>query len=255
MADIFDEVEEQLRHERYMAYFKQYGPWVLGAVTAIVLGVAGFEAYKHFNKVAAERASDQYLGALENLDAGEDEAALAALRDLATSGPSGYGILALMQNAAYALEQGNTAQAASLYREAATRSNDPIIRDMARYKSVLAEFETLSYDDAVIRLRPLTEGNATYGLLARELIGAAAMKAGRWDEARAQYDILVIQLDAPGLNQRAREALALINQNAPLPAPTPAPVETSQPASVEPASDTTHGEQTSDPLTTSTQEN
>ena len=230
MVDVFDEVEEELRKERYQALLRQYGPWVAGVAVAVIAGVAGYEGWKVWRAGSAEAAADRYIEAVELLQDGDLAAADASLAALAEDGPRGYGALATMQRAAIALENGNTTEAARLYEDAARRSPDPMLRDLATYQAVLADFDALSFDDIVLRLEPVADGGGALALLARELMGAGAIKEQRWDEARGRYDTLAFALDAPpGMQQRVLEALALIAQNAPaqaaapMAAPAPAP--------------------------------
>ncbi|MCC5995040.1 MAG: tetratricopeptide repeat protein [Oceanicaulis sp.] len=226
MADVFDEVEEELRRERYQAMLRKWGPWVAGAALAIVLGAAGYQYWTHSTRQAADTASDAYQAAASLYEAGAYNEADAAFAALAESGPRGYATLALMRRAAIAQAAGDGREAARLYEEAAERSPEPITRDLARYRAVLAQFDELSLDDLQLRLEPLTRPESAVGPLARELMAAAALRDQRWDDARRRYELLTIALDAPpGMQRRAQEALAFIAQNAPLPEPEPAAAE------------------------------
>lgn len=245
MVDVFDEVEEELRRERYQGLLRQWGPWVAGVAGAIVIGVAGYQSWTWFTTQAANEASDAYMAGAALYEQGDLAGADAEFAMLAASGPRGYATLALMRRAAIAVEQGRSDDAARLFEQAAERAPEPLTRQLARYKAALALFDTLSYDDLALRLGPLQEASAPLGPMARELIAAAAMRDERWDEARGQYQLLTVALDAPpGVSRRAGEALAYINQNAPAAAlAQPAPVEASEPAliddaSIEPPADT-----------------
>jgi hypothetical protein len=212
LVDVFDEVEEELRQERYKALLKKWGPIVGAVALAVVLGVAGNEAWKAWSEGQAEEASERFYAARDALEGGDREGAEAGFAELAEEGPRGYATLALMQRAAMAEEDGDFERAMQLYDEAVQRSPAALIRDLARYRSALAGFDVLTADPA-------------QALLARELIGAAALRDERWDEARRQYQFIQSALDAPqGLRRRAAEALALINLRAPLPAADALPV-------------------------------
>jgi len=226
LVDVFDEVEEELRQERYQALLRQYGPWVLGGALAIVAGVAGYQGYNAWRDGVAATASDAFIDAQTALEEGDLAAAAAGFDALAETGPRGYAALALMQRAAVALEQGEALEAARLYEQAAERAPDGLTRDLARYKAVLAAWDELSYDDVVLRLDRLTEGDAPLGMLATELMGAAALRAERWDDARGHYEFVQLALGAPaGVQRRAAEALAYINAEAPPPPPPAVEIE------------------------------
>ncbi|WP_270376073.1 tetratricopeptide repeat protein [Marinicauda sp. Alg238-R41] len=219
MADVFDEVEEELRKERYTQLFRTYGPWVLGAAAAVILGVAGYQWYGANESANRATAGSQMMEAIEAYQSGDTARADAALTTLAEEGTRGYQALALMQRGALALEAGNRDEAASFFEQAARAAPDRLTRDTARYKALLIEQSELSYDDVVLRAEPLTEGTGPAGPLARELMGLAAIQAERWDEARSHYEQIAFSLDVPqNLQRRAGEALALIAQRAPAPA-------------------------------------
>ncbi|MBR46221.1 MAG: hypothetical protein CMM31_07040, partial [Rhodospirillaceae bacterium] len=42
MADIFREVDEDIRHERYEKLWKRYRWWLLGVVVALIAAVAAY---------------------------------------------------------------------------------------------------------------------------------------------------------------------------------------------------------------------
>lgn len=216
MADVFDEVEEELRKERYQELFSKWGPWVLGAALAVIVGVAGYQWYDASRTRTAQTAGQSMLDALEAYENGDLAVARANLETLASQSPRGYQALALMQSAAIALETGERDEAVRLFQEAASAAPDRLTRDVARYKALLIEMEQLSYDDVVLRAEPLTDNGGPLTPLARELMGAAALRAERWDEARSHYEQIGFSLDAPqGLQVRASEAIAYIEQRAP----------------------------------------
>lgn len=218
MVDVFDEVEEELRKERYQALLRQWGPWVGGAAAAIVVAVAGYQVWEWRSGATAAAASEQYMDAASALEEGDLESAEAGFAALAQSGPRGYAALALLRQGEIALEQGRADEAGQLFEQAAERAPEATTRQLAQYKAALARFNTLSYDDLTIRLNPLTEGAAPFGALARELMAAAAMRDERWEDARSAYELLTVSIDAPpGVSRRASEALAYIRQNAPEP--------------------------------------
>ncbi|MEQ8403506.1 MAG: tetratricopeptide repeat protein [Oceanicaulis sp.] len=244
MVDVFDEVEEELRRERYQAALRRFGPWVAGAAAAIVLGAAGYQYFDWSSGRTSAEASDRYQTAAEVLASGDLEAADTAFANLAEDGPRGYAALSLMRRGEIALQQGDAEEAARFFNAAAERSPEPLTRQLATYKAALAQFNVLSYDDVRVRLSPLTEGEAPFGPLARELIAAAAMRAERWEEAQSAYELLSVSLDAPpGVSRRAAEALTYIAQNAPeavadeaaeAAAEAPADPESAAPSATEP---------------------
>ncbi|KPP80459.1 MAG: hypothetical protein HLUCCA04_12460 [Oceanicaulis sp. HLUCCA04] len=220
MVDVFDEVEEELRKERYTQMLRSWGPWVLGAVVVVIAGVAGYQGWQGWQNEQSAAASERFAAAGALQEGGELEEANEAYALLASEGPRGYATLALLQQAALAREAGDNEEAARLYEEAAQRSPVALIRDLASYQAAVAGFDTLSSDDLALRLDPLVSEGSGFALLSRELIGAAALRDERWDEARRQYEFVQLSIDASeAMRARARDAMAVIMREAPEPAP------------------------------------
>ncbi|MGY6663294.1 MAG: tetratricopeptide repeat protein [Glycocaulis sp.] len=216
MVDVFDEVEEELRKERYMQMLRSWGPWVLGAAVAVIAGVAGYQGWRAWQDNESAQASTRFAEARTLHEAGQTEEAISAYALLASEGPRGYATLALLHQAALASEAGNNEEAARLYDEAVQRSPVALVRDLARYQSAVAGFDTLSSDDLALRLDPLVSGGSGFALLSRELIGAAALRDQRWAEARRHYEFVQLSIDASeAMRTRARDALAVIAREAP----------------------------------------
>lgn len=231
MVDVFDEVEEELRRERYQSILRQWGPWVGGAAAAIIVAVSGYQIWDWRSGASAASASDAYMDAAAAFEEGDLARADALFGELAEDGPRGYAAVSLLRQGEIALQQGDGETAGRLFERAGERAPDPVTRQLAQYKAALARFDVLSYDDLTVRLDPLTQGAAPFGPLARELMAAAAVRDERWDEARSAYQLLSVAIDAPpGVSRRAAEALGFIRQNAPE-APAPAPVAAPEPSS------------------------
>jgi len=228
VVDIFEEVDEELRKDKYQDLARQYGPLVLGAAAAIILGTAGYQGWHAWQTSTRERSSDAFAVAMNALDAGRSAQAVSGLETLVETGTPAYATLALMQRAAIAQEAGDHAAAAGFYEQAAERTAEPLIRDLATLKAVWALWDTLSFNDVEIRLAPLTSATSPYRHLAREAIAQAALRAGDMERARREYQFLSTSFDAPqGVARRALEGLALIASQS---APETAETELSDPA-------------------------
>jgi hypothetical protein len=240
VADIFQEVDEELRKDRYQVWLRKYGPLVLGGAVAVVVLVGGWQFWESWSENRRDTASDTYAAAATQVEEANWDSAAVALDEIAASGPDGYATLALMQRGAVALEAGDNVAATRYFEQAAARSPDPLVRDLATLKAAMAGFETFSADDIANRLGRIAEGDNALRLLARELIATKAMDAGRYDAARNDFEAIVFALDAPqGLRARASAALAVLNRLDPVETEvedaTEAPVQTETPADTLPA--------------------
>lgn len=229
MVDIFEEVDEELRRDKYQGLLRKYGPWVLGGAIVIVAVAAGYQGWQAWNQAQREASSEAFFQAVRATEAGRLTEAAESLEALAEDGVAAYPALALMQRGAVALEQGDAEAAAGFFEQAARASSDPILHDLAEIKAVWARWEALSFSDIDIRLTPLTGETSPYRFLARETIGAAALRDDNLERAREAYQFLSFSFEAPdGVRRRAQEALALIEQRTAT-APQPAAPEDAAP--------------------------
>ncbi|WP_171036216.1 tetratricopeptide repeat protein [Maricaulis alexandrii] len=227
MVDIFEEVDEELRKDKYQELLRKYGPWALGGAIGIIAVAAGYQWFQASSLGQREASSDAMISAIRATE--ENQLALAAtgFETLAETGVAGYPALALLQRGSVALEQGDMAAAADFFEQAAAATSEPVVRDMAEIRAVWARWDSLSAADVEIRLQPLTGDTSPYRFLARETIGAAALRDGDLVRARSAYQFISFAFEAPdGVRRRAQEALAIIERDEALAAPAASEAET-----------------------------
>ncbi len=214
MADIFHEVEEELRKDKYNELLRKWGPWALGAAMAIVIAAASWQGWEYLQRQSAWNESDRYFAALDLVEAERYEDADLALQQLAEDGSPGYAGLALMQRGELLLQSGDTAGAGYMFEQAADRFNVQAFADLARVKAAMALFNELSIDDLDNRLGETMQPERPYRLLAMEVVAAKAFDTGNLARARMEYDAIANDIDALTMpvSQRAQAALALIDR-------------------------------------------
>jgi len=220
VVDIFEEVDEELRRDKYQDLLRQWGPWALGAALAVIAGSVAWQGFDAWQTGSRQTASDAFIAAMTHSESGELALAAAGLETLAETGTPGYVSLALIQRGNVAIEQGDNAAATGFFEQAAARSSDPVLRDMAEIRAVWASWDSLSFSDIDLRLSRLVNADSPYRHIARETIAAAALRADNIERARTHYQFLAFSSDAPaGVQRRAQEAMALIAQRTALAGP------------------------------------
>ena len=215
MVDIFEEVESDLRTERYTQMAKRLLPWVIGGLIAGVLLVAGIIGYQKYRENIAYKASDSYAQGLKALEAGDGEAAFRQFGQVPVSAKS-YRALALMQQGGIRLADGKTKEAVALFDQAADTAPKNklgvLISDGARLKSAFALMDQGSYPEIEGRLKPLTDENRPYRAEAREALALAKVQAGKLKEARQDFIVISLMNDAPeSLKNRAKTSAQMID--------------------------------------------
>ncbi|ATC31677.1 hypothetical protein CA606_04515 [Caulobacter vibrioides] len=214
MVDVFDEVEEQLRAERYRTLAKKSLPWVAAATAVVVIGVGGYWGWTSYQTGQTDKASQAYQAALKTAQTQGPTKAFDGFKSVADTNAKGYKALALMQMGAIRLEEKKTPEAVGYFDEAAKVAPNPMIGDLARLKSAFALMDTASYKDIETRLTPLAGEKSPYRVYAKEALAFAKLQAGDLAGARSEFVILANSLDAntsEAVRQRAQAAMQLID--------------------------------------------
>ena len=211
MTDLFEEVEEQLRSDRYKQLARKALPWMLGAAAAALIATLGYWGYDSWRTSQTDKASEQYVQAMEAFGQGDRDKARSLWTEVSKSGSSAYKALSLMHLAAYDAET-KPAETVKLLDEAAEAASDPVVADAARLKSALALLDTASFKEVEGRLKPLMEDGRPYRIQAREALAFAKLKAGDLTGARGDFVLISQSLDAAqGAQARAQAAISLID--------------------------------------------
>jgi hypothetical protein len=194
LADIFQEVEEDLRADRYKRLWEKYGKFVVGAAVAVVLATAGTVAWKDWQQRQRAGDSARLAGAMAEAQKGERDAALAQLAMIARDGTAGYAMLARLQEAAVLADKGDPDGAAAIYdKVAADASLDAEFRDLARLLAVLQRIDKDTPASLMAALEPLLAAGP-WRPIASELAALVALRQG--DKAKAREFLTRVADDA-----------------------------------------------------------
>ncbi len=213
MADIFKEVDEDLRRDQAAKVWKKYGAYLIGAAVALVLATAAFQAWQWWDVKQRSQRSASYTAAVELLEQGTGEEATAAFGNLADPDGS-YGTLAAFNQARLLAEAGDTAAAIDLWeRLAASAAAGPGFQGAATLLSVMHQID--SGDPAALegRLEQLVAEESGFRPIALELTAVLALRQGDRARARELYAQLADDRTAPaGLRARASQMLVALEQ-------------------------------------------
>ena len=201
------EVDDAVRAGDLENFWKRYGRWL---VAAIVIGLAAFGGWIYWQNqqvAAAEAQGEKFILAVEKLQGGNVKEAKTDLLALAKAEQPGYRAMAQILLANIAAAEGNTKKAIADYAKVAADDSLPQpFRDMALVRQTTAEFDTLSPQAVIDRLKPLAKpGTAWFGS-AGEMTAIAYMKMGKDNLAGPIFAQIAKQEDLPQtLRARAQQ--------------------------------------------------
>ncbi len=209
MADIFREVDEELKHEQYARLWAKYGNYIYLAVFLIVTAVAAHEGWSYYKTQRREAESGRFQEAVAMALGDDKTGAIATLAGLADDAATGYQVLARLREAALRIELGDRAGAIDAYETLAEDGRAAAIyRDLA---VVLLVLHQMADGDAAVleqRLQPITAPGNAWRYSALELAAALAERQGQRARAVELLKQLADDLDVPdGIRARAAETL------------------------------------------------
>lgn len=214
MADdsFIREVNEELRSDKAKAFWRRFGPLVIGGVVAIVLGTAANVGYTNWTASKSSASGDKFLAALDLAAEGKNDEALTAFDDLEKTGYGSYPALAQLRAATVLFQKGDVVAAVEAFDSASHDNAIPSsLRDMARVRAAYILVDDGSYEDVAKRVETLTADSNPMRFSAREVLALAAWKAGRnEDAARLFKQNADDNFAPPNLRQRANTMLDLM---------------------------------------------
>ena len=211
MADIFHEVDEEVRRERLQKLWERYSIYIIALAVLTVAGIGAWQGYEWWLNKQAAAAGAQFEAALTLSEQGKHGEAEQAFAKIAAEGPAGYRLLARFR-AVGELALGKPAEAVNAYdRIAADGSLSRTMRDLAGLRAGLLLVDTTSFADLKKRLDPLTEPGRSFRASARELLALSAWHNHNLTASKRYLDMLEGDSETPpGIRARAQVLSALI---------------------------------------------
>ena len=211
MADIFREVDEDLRHERYLKLWRRWRYWLLGVGVVALGGAVAYVMLADAQESARQADGRQFAAAMAEIEAGRSSQAAERLAMLAADSETGYAALARLGEADARARRGDITGAIQIYDVLANDSRvDPLYRDLGALLAAQRLVDRASVSEVNQRLAPLMAGHSPWRPLAAELSALAEMRAGNVEASRALFAELVSDPAAP-LSQRQRAAELLLS--------------------------------------------
>jgi len=136
MADLMDEVGEDLRRQQLEQFWKENGSWIIAGVIIAILFTGGLAWWRQYAYERNLKQTAELVAMMEEADAGQ-------LAAFAAKSTKDHGALARFAAAAIYAKRKESDKAVALYRAIAdTTGLDRVYRDLARLLSVGQRLQT-----------------------------------------------------------------------------------------------------------------
>lgn len=211
MADIFREIDEEVRRDKAAALWKKYGTFITILAVLAVLGVAGWQFWLHREQQASQAVGAKLEEALKASRDNRGAEAESILVELSANAPAGYRQIARFRLAAETGKRDAEAGAKAFDGLANDASLEQLYRDLARLRAGMLRVDLVPYSEIRTALEPLATPQGVWRHSAREFLGISAMKANQYEDAGRWFDAIVTDPASPQvLRQRTDLYLALV---------------------------------------------
>jgi hypothetical protein len=210
VADIFREIDEEVRREQLHKLWQRYGNYAVAAAVLLVAAIAAWRGYGWWEAKRAAESGAAFEAAISLADANKYADAEQAFAKVVADGTTGYRNLARVREAAALAETDPKAALAAYDKIASDGSAGAALQDLATLRAGALLIDAGSYDEARRKLQPIAGSDRTFRHTAREFLVLAASRLGDAAAAKRWSDIVMAdQLTPAGTRSRVDMLMAL----------------------------------------------
>ncbi len=203
------EVDDALREDQLRSLLTTRGWPIIALVVGGLLGLGGWLWYSDHVASVRDQQSETFVTALDALESNRTQTAKTAMDPLIKNGNPGYRAAVQITEAGIAQQAGKDADAAKMFAAVAA---DPALpgpyRDLATLREISANFDKLSPQTVIDRLKPLAVPGKPWFGSASELTALAYLKQGKTEAAGALLAGIAKDKTVPDTLRRRTRQLA-----------------------------------------------
>jgi hypothetical protein len=198
MVNIFNEVDEDIRKERYQSLWSKYGKYVISLIVLIIVIFSLSQYFKQKNITDNKKLLDIYYSAAEKIEINQYELANKSLekvyneKNKTLSALSGFKLTET-------LIQDNQKDKALLFLEEMynNKSLEQIYRELALYKYIIINFENIQIKEIEDIANSITTNKIILGPYFQEIFGIKLLTLGNIEKANSIFTELSIDENTP----------------------------------------------------------
>ena len=209
MADIFDEVSEELKQDQLKKIWQDYSKYIISVSIILVASGLGYFFYDKWKIEKLEVSSSHFFSGLEKLEEKNFQSSLDYFSKGINQDNLGYKTLSLFGVAEANFKIGKIDEMNLNYKDIYENPNiDIYYRDLSRLLSVMKDNKS-SFEKQKQILEPILSSPSKLQLLAAELEILLLIRFGKVDEAKLSLTKL---LKRPDISFEQKNRLDLINK-------------------------------------------
>jgi hypothetical protein len=209
MADIFDEVSEELKQDRLIQIWKKFSKYIISFFVITILTILSYQLFLNWSEKKLEASSQQFFTALEKLDNKKYEESFKIFLKSSNEPHEGYRVMSLFGLAETNYKIGKIREMALNYKNIYEDVNIGLYyRNLSRLLSVMKD-NISSFEQQINILKPILNSPSKLQSLAAELEVMLHIRSDNLNEAKTKLKNLLKRADI-SFEQKSR--LELINK-------------------------------------------
>ncbi|MCM1323726.1 MAG: tetratricopeptide repeat protein [Acetobacter sp.] len=208
----FEEVDEEVRNERFKELVNKYGGYILAVLVVALSFAVGYERIAQWRISKAEQKNVQYVQALAPTPDYENN--IVALENIVATEKGLYRDMAYLQIASLLLENNQTDKGlevlGNIYQDETVTDK---VREIAAVKLATYKVDTSNYQEIETLLMPIIQKNGAWAVMAKELLAMSAIQNKDMNKAKDIYQELLANTNiSEEFKARINDMLASINE-------------------------------------------
>ncbi len=208
----FEEVDEEVRNEKFKELINRYGGYILTFVILVLAFAVGYEKIGEWRISKAEQTNARYVQAVSASSDYENN--IAELESIVQTETGLYKDIARLQIANILLDNNQTEKALTVLAQINDdASASEKIREIAAVKLATYKIDSSSYSDIEKILNPIVQKGGAWAPMAKELLAMSAIQNKDMAKAKAIYEELLANGNvSEEFKARINDMLASINE-------------------------------------------
>ena len=208
----FEEVDEEVRNEKFKELINKYGGYILTFVILVLAFAVGYEKIGEWRISKAEQTNARYVQAVSASSDYENN--IAELESIVQTETGLYKDIARLQIANILLDNNQTEKALTVLAQINDdASASEKSREIAAVKLATYKIDSSSYSDIEKILNPIVQKGGAWAPMAKELLAMSAIQNKDMAKAKAIYEELLANGNvSEEFKARINDMLASINE-------------------------------------------
>ena len=198
MANIFNEVDEDIRKERYQNLWSNYGKYIIAFLMLIVIAFSLTQYFQAKNISDNKAILDMYFSAAEGIEKNQLDFANNELEIVYNQKNKMLAALSGFKMSEIYLNNNQKEEAILLLEKIVdNRSLESIYRELALYKYIMINFENIDISSIEKKIVSIGVNKNTLHPYFQEIIGIKYLTAGNIEKANSVFTDLLLNEDTP----------------------------------------------------------